>query len=60
MVEIVRCCKGMETMIEDGTIQPFTAFGKQTAQVVMKGKNEAHLYNEVTNCLFCGTEIRLA
>jgi hypothetical protein len=50
----------METMIQDGTIQPTQlALGHQTAQVVMKGKDGLHLYNEVTNCLFCGKEIRL-
>jgi hypothetical protein len=35
MTNIEICCKGMETMIQDGTIQPAQlALGHQTAQVV--------------------------
>jgi hypothetical protein len=58
MTTIAICCSGMETMTQDGTIQPFTAFGHQTAQAYMKGK-ETRLYNEIKYCQFCGKEIRL-
>jgi hypothetical protein len=50
----------MGTMIEEGTIQPFTALGHETAQMYVKSANgDIKLYNEVTNCPFCGAAIRL-
>jgi hypothetical protein len=30
MVEIERCCNGMRSLIEEGAITPFTAFGHET------------------------------
>jgi hypothetical protein len=40
------CCDAMKTMIEDGTIQPFTAFGQETVQMWPTGKNrEIRHYN---------------
>jgi hypothetical protein len=36
MTNIEVCCDGMRTMIADGTIQPFTALGHETAQVYVQ------------------------
>jgi hypothetical protein len=57
---IVVCCDGMKTMIEDGTIQPFTAFGHETAQMYVRGKNrELRHYNLIKYCPFCGKPIKI-
>lgn len=48
MTDIEECCTGMRTLKEEGTIQPFTAFGNETAQVYMRSiDGGTRHYNEV-------------
>jgi hypothetical protein len=54
------CCKGMGIMINDGTLTPFTAFGQETGQMNVRGKDgDIFNYNLVKYCPFCGRELRL-
>jgi hypothetical protein len=60
MSSIQQCCNAMWTMIHEGTLQPFTTYGHNTAQATMVGNNgEMRHYNEIKYCQFCGKEIRL-
>jgi hypothetical protein len=57
---ITVCCRGMETMIKDGTIVPFTTWGENTGQMFVRGRNkEIFNYNSVRYCPFCATQITL-
>ena len=47
-------------MIDDGTIEPFTAFGREMAEMHVRGRNgEVTNYNEIKYCHFCGKPIRI-
>ena len=47
-------------MIDDGTIQPFTAFGREMAEMHVRGRNgEVTNYNEIKYCTFCGKPMRI-
>jgi hypothetical protein len=39
MAVIEECCKCMKAMIDDGTIQPFTAFGREMAEIHVRGRS---------------------
>ncbi|MGC2306806.1 MAG: hypothetical protein WA461_00260 [Nitrososphaeraceae archaeon] len=50
----------MKAMIDDGTIQPFTTFGREMAEMHVRGRNgEVTIYNEIKYCPFCGKPMRL-
>ncbi|HEY9385539.1 MAG TPA: hypothetical protein VIP70_00735 [Nitrososphaeraceae archaeon] len=60
MVDIEECCDGMRAMIREGTIQPFTVFGQETAQMYVRGNNqEIRDYNQIKYCPFCARPINL-
>ena len=60
MVVIEECCKYMKAMIDDGTIQSFTAFGREMAEIRVRGRNgKVTNYNEIKYCPFCGKPIRI-
>jgi hypothetical protein len=60
MTVIEDCCKCMKAMIDDGTIQPFTAFGHEMAEIHVRGRDgEVTNYNEIKYCPFCGKPIRI-
>jgi hypothetical protein len=60
MVFIEECRKCMKAMSDDGTIQPFTAFVREMAEMHVRGRNgEVTNYNEIKYCPFCGKPLRI-
>lgn len=60
MAKIDICCGGMNTMVQDGAISPFTAFGHETGQMDVRGKDGTiKNYNEIKYCQFCGRQLKL-
>ncbi len=60
MVTIDICCDGMRTMVEQGTLTPFTAFGHETGQMDVRASDgTTRNYNEIIYCQFCGRQLRL-
>ena len=58
MSNIDICCNGLRTMIQDGTIRTFTAFGGNTGQTFVRGNNESiREYNQIRYCPFCGNRL---
>jgi hypothetical protein len=55
------CCQNMETMvIDDGTLNPFTALGQEAGEMKAIGYHgDTVTYNNVRFCPFCGREINL-
>ncbi|MGB7955835.1 MAG: hypothetical protein WCF23_17820 [Candidatus Nitrosopolaris sp.] len=50
----------MRTMIEQGTLTPFTAFGHKTGQMDVRTRDgTTRNYNEIKYCQFCGKELKL-
>jgi len=60
IVDIEECCDGMRTMIREGTIPPFNAFGQEAAQMYVRENNqEVRHYNQLKYCPFCARPINL-
>ena len=54
---IDQCCGNMGTMIKEGTIEPYTYAGFETAQINARGhKGEIRNYNEISTVLFAVVE----
>lgn len=59
MARIHICCSGMRTMIDDGVLTPHLAFGLNTGEMYVRGREEEKHYTDVQYYPFCGAKIEI-